>query len=114
MSFNEMENSKQKERYKTLLKNQITNIFRSFCHSTTLHGYHYLFDNESHIFQKIVWFLMIMGMTGLGILFLFINTKEFLDHKILTTVETFSAPLTVSNNTYSAYRLRINKFPLME
>ena len=93
-----MQNFDQRERVRSLSKNEIGKVFRDFCQSTTLHGYHYLYDNESHILMKIIWFFVIMAMTGLGILFLAVNTKQFLDQKILSTVESFSAPLTVSDD----------------
>ena len=40
---------------------------------------------------------VILGMTGLGIQFLVIHTQEYLKRRILTTVESYSAPLSVSS-----------------
>ena len=69
-------------------------VFKEFCESTSLHGYSYLYNADS-IFSKIVWAFVILAATGLGIMFLTNQTKEYLDGTVTTTIETFSAPLKV-------------------
>ena len=76
-------------------KNQSSKLFKNFCDSTSLHGYGYLYNSDS-IFVKIIWVFVILAMTALGISFLANHTKEYLDSRILTTIETSSAPLSVS------------------
>ena len=78
-------------------KNQTSKLLKKFCDSTSLHGYGYLYNSDS-IFVKIIWVFVILAMTALGILFLANHTKEFLDSRILTTIETSSAPLSVSRS----------------
>ena len=70
-------------------------VFREFCESTSLHGYNYLILAESLVL-KILWLIVILGMTGLGIQFLVTHTHEYIKGRILTTVESYSAPLSVS------------------
>ena len=70
-------------------------VFREFCQSTSLHGYSYLIIAESLVL-KLLWLVVILGMTGLGIQFLVTHTQEYLKGRILTTVESYSAPLSVS------------------
>ena len=70
-------------------------VLREFCQSTSLHGYSYLIIAES-LFLKLLWLVVILGMTGLGIQFLITHTHEYLKGRVLTTVETYSAPLSVS------------------
>ena len=70
------------------------NVFQEFCASTSLHGYCYLY-NANSIISKIVWAFVILTATGLGIMFLTKQTKEYLGGTVITTIDTFSAPLTV-------------------
>ena len=69
-------------------------MFKEFCQSTSLHGYSYLYGN-SNLALKVVWLFVILAMTGLGIFFLVLNTKQFLEARIDTTIETSSAPISV-------------------
>ena len=75
-------------------KSQLSKLLKDFCDSTSLNGYGYLYSVDS-IFLKIGWIFVILGMTGLGIFSFVIYTKEYLDSKILTTIETSSASLSV-------------------
>ena len=71
-------------------------VLREFCQSTSLHGYSDLILAESLVL-KLLWLFVILGMTGLGIQFLVIHPQEYLKGRILTTVESYSAPLSVSS-----------------
>ena len=79
----------------SLSKYEFRKEFHDFCKSTTLHGYHYLCDNENSITMKLTWAFVIIAMTIVGVTCFVINTQQFLDQKIVTTVESFSAPLSV-------------------
>ena len=80
----------------TMSKNNTGRILKDFCESTSLHGYGYIYDDHS-IVLKLFWIFVILIMTGLGILLLVTNTVEFLEHKVYTTTETTSAPISVSS-----------------
>ena len=77
-------------------KSNTRKVLKDFCESTSLHGYGYIYNNNS-TFLKSFWLLVIVSTTGLGIFLLVQNTIEFLEHEIYTTTETSSAPLSVSN-----------------
>ena len=81
---------------RSVSKYRIGNIFKEFCESTSLHGYSYLYGKSNSIALKIVWIFIILALTGIGICFVVINTWQYLEARIITTVETFSAPLSVS------------------
>ena len=76
-------------------KAEIAKVFKDFCESTSLHGYSYLYIASS-ICMKIIWIIIILLMTALGIGFVVSNTKEYLNANIVTTIETSTAPLDVS------------------
>ena len=78
------------------IPNNIGNVLKEFCQSTSLHGYSQLCGYSNSIGLKIVWVFVILFMTTLGAIFLVINTKQFLEAGIFTTIETISAPLSVS------------------
>ena len=66
-----------------------------FCESTSLHGYNYL-SNGTSIAQKVFWVIVITTMTATGISLLIQNTGDFVDSRIITTIDSSSAPLDVS------------------
>ena len=88
------DNHRQKKTSGASSKLKIGNILKNFCQSTSLHGYSYLYGN-SNLALKFVWLFVILAMSGLGIFFIVLNTKQFLDARIDTTIETSSAPLSV-------------------
>ena len=87
-----------------LSKSNTGRILKEFCESTSLHGYGYIYNNES-IALKLFWLFIILNMTGLGILFLVTNTMEFLEHKVYTTTETSSAPISVSSTSFALVQI---------
>lgn len=87
---------KRNQKTKPRSKNNTRKVLKDFCESTSLHGYGYIYNNDS-IILKSFWLFVIFSMTGLGILLLVQNTVEFLKHEIYTTTETSSAPISVSN-----------------
>ena len=87
---------KRNQKIKPRSKNNTRKILKDFCESTSLHGYGYIYNNDS-IVLKLFWLFVIFSMTGLGILLLVQNTIEFLEYGIYTTTETSSAPISVSN-----------------
>ena len=70
-------------------------ILKDFCESTSLHGYNYL-SNGTSIAQKVFWAIVITTMTATGISLLIQNTGDFVDSRIITTIDSSSAPLDVS------------------
>ena len=87
---------KSNQETKPRSKSNTRKVLKDFCESTSLHGYGYIYNNDS-IVLKLFWLFVIFSMTGLGILLLVQNTIEFLEHEIYTTTETSSAPISVSN-----------------
>ena len=83
-----------------LSKSNTRRILKDFCGLTSLHGYGYIYNNDS-IALKLFWLFIILIMTGLGILFLVTNTMAFLEHKVYTTTETSSAPISVSSTIFA-------------
>ena len=83
------QNSPQKEGKKR-------KIFKKFCESTSLHGYSYLYIANSTV-MKSIWTLVIIGMSGVGIAFLVINTNAFVRSRLVTNIESSTADLSVSD-----------------
>jgi hypothetical protein len=77
-------------------KAETKNVFKDFCESTSLHGYNYLFIGNS-IFLKIIWTIVILLMTCVGAMFLTNNTVDYLNARLVTTIESSSAPLKVKS-----------------
>ena len=86
---------KSQKKPKNFSKVQTAKVFKEFCESTSLHGYPYLFIAHS-IIVRIIWVIVILGFTCLGVYFLFYNTDDYLSSGIVTTIETSSASLDVS------------------
>ena len=68
---------------------------KDFCDSTSLHGYTYL-SNGTSIAQKVFWVIIIITMTAIGLSLLVQNTGDFCNSRIVTTIDSSSAPLDVS------------------
>ena len=77
-------------------KAETKNVFKDFCESTSLHGYNYLFIGNS-IFLKIIWTIVILLMTCVGAWFLMNNTIDYKNARLVTTIESSSAPLKVKS-----------------
>ena len=69
-------------------------IFNDFSAATSLHGYTYLQSVNSMIL-KVIWILVIIIMTVLGVTFVAINTNEYFKARITTTIESSTADLSV-------------------
>ena len=80
---------------KKMYDNNRVRTLKHFCESTSLHGYNYLLNGES-ITQKVFWVIVITTMTAIGISLLIQNTGDFVDSRIITTIDSSSAPLDVS------------------
>ena len=78
-----------------MTKRSTRKVFNEFCESTSLHGYNYWYNADS-VILKVAWAVVILAATCLGMVFLANQTKEYIDGRILTTIETSSAPLDVS------------------
>ena len=78
-------------------KGQIRKIFKDFCESTSLHGYSYLYTTQTSG-MKLAWMFMILVMSGLGFSFLASNTKAYFKARLVTTIESSTADLSVSNS----------------
>ena len=88
--------SKSHKKPKKISKSQPGKVFKEFCESTSLHGYPYLYIANSLIL-KILWVIVIVAATFLGIVFLVSNTNDYLEARIVTTIESSSASLSVSS-----------------
>ena len=71
-------------------------VLKDFCESTSLHGYSYL--TADSVLSKVVWAIIILVTTGIGIKFLVINTKAYMHATIITNIESASDNLHVSNS----------------
>ena len=74
---------------------QMANIFNDFLVATSLHGYGYLHSVNS-MALKVIWALVIVMMTGLGVMFVAINTQKYFEARIITNIESSTANLSVS------------------
>ena len=83
------------ESHQKMYNNQRVRTLKHFCESTSLHGYNYLSNGES-IAKKIFWVIVITTMTATGVSLLIQNTGDFVDSRIITTIDSSSAPLDVS------------------
>ena len=92
-----------------MTKRSTRKVFNEFCESTSLHGYTYWYNADS-VILKVAWAVVILAATCLGMVFLANQTKEYIDGRILTTIETSSAPLDVSmENHCNSYYTKIPK-----
>ena len=73
---------------------QLAMIFNDFSAATSLHGYGYL-QSVNSMFLKVIWILVIIIMTAIGITFVAINTDEYFKARITTTIESSTADLSV-------------------
>ena len=86
--------SSKLEKGQKRLKNP-AKVFKEFCESTSLHGYPYLNIANSFVL-RILWSIVIIAFTCIGVSFVISNTDDYLSSNIITTIDTSSAPLTVS------------------
>ena len=77
-----------------LPKVETQKLVKDFCESTSLHGYSYLYIVDT-LALKLVWILVILSTTGLGIYFFVKNTDDFIKARIVTNIESSSADLNV-------------------
>ena len=57
-------------------------------------GYNYVYNTNSKGL-KVIWMLVILLMTGLGVFLLSKQTAEFMEARIVTNIETSTASLKV-------------------
>ena len=76
-------------------KSLLSQISRKFCESTSLHGYSYIANGNS-VALKIFWSTIIVCLTGIGIKFLIVNTQDYMESRLVTGIDSSSAPLNVS------------------
>ena len=99
LSFQSVYNSLQQIlicfRMKTETKSLLSQISRKFCESTSLHGYSYI-ANTNSIIVKIIWSVVILCFSAIGVKFLIVNTHEYMESRLVTSIESSSASLEVS------------------
>ena len=93
-----MKYSGNKNETRQLSKDKAGKVLKDFCESTSLHGYSYLYSSNS-IVSKLFWFLVMLITAMAAVYFSLLNTKEFIDSKIITNIESYSAPVSVSTPT---------------
>ena len=69
--------------------------WKDFCKSTSLHGYNYLTNSSSNAL-KFFWSSVIVSITIIGMVFKISNTIEYLSAGFVTSIDSSTAPLTVS------------------
>ena len=74
---------------------QLKSTFQEFSRSTSLHGFSYLYISNANI-SKIVWGIVILTFSGLGIGLLVTNTEDYLSSRIVTNIESSTYPIDVS------------------
>ena len=72
-----------------------TSLIKDFCESTSLHGVGFLYTANT-LFTKLVWIIAIIAMTVVGAVFLSQNTMAYNNSKLVTTIESSIADLSVS------------------
>jgi hypothetical protein len=70
----------------------VKQIFRIFDESTSLQGYGYLLVAKS-VMAQLFLVLVIIVMTCIGMEFMIQNTKEYMNSKLITNIESSTAPL---------------------
>ena len=71
---------------KTKHKLSLSQVSKEFCESTSLHGYSYIVNGNSLI-VKIIWLMAIACLTGIGIRFLIVNTEEYWNSRLVTSID---------------------------
>ena len=69
-------------------------IFKEYCESTSLHGYSYLYIAKSKL-AKSIWVICILIMSFIAVYFFVTNTAEYWNSRLVTTIESSTAPLVV-------------------
>ena len=72
----------------------LTDVLKEFCDNTSLHGYLYLKQASSWPL-KIVWVLIIILMTSVGFVFVGLNTQQYMESRLLTSIDSSTASLSV-------------------
>ena len=88
-------NSGDFPRNKSKAKGLLLQVSNEFCESTSLHGYSYI-ANVNSVALKIFWSTIIVCLTGIGIKFLIVNTQDYMKSRLVTGIDSSSAPLNVS------------------
>ena len=88
-------NSGNIPRSKSKTKSLLLQVSNEFCESTSLHGYSYI-ANVNSVTLKIFWSIIIVCLTGIGIKFLIVNTQDYMESRLVTGIDSSSAPLNVS------------------
>ena len=74
---------------------KLKGTFQDFSQATSLHGFSYLYISNANI-SKIVWGIVILTFSGLGIGLLVTNTEDYLSSRIVTNIESSTYPIDVS------------------
>ena len=91
-----MSNSRKKKIFSLPpINRQTGNFVEEFCELTSLHGFSFL-NKANYTGMKLVWILAIIGMMGLGIVFLVNNTEAYMKSRLATYIESSTANLSVS------------------
>ena len=88
-------NSGDIPRSKSKTKSLLLQVSNEFCESTSLHGYSYIANGNS-VALKIFWSTIIVCLTAIGIKFLIVNTQDYMESRLVTGIDSSSAPLNVS------------------
>eukprot|EP00095_Tigriopus_kingsejongensis_P004041 maker-scaffold5_size1054832-snap-gene-5.11 protein:Tk04041 transcript:maker-scaffold5_size1054832-snap-gene-5.11-mRNA-1 annotation:"bursicon alpha" len=72
---------------------QVQANFAEFCSHTSLHGWSYLSNPTLPAWRRIFWLMTILFSLGVAAYYLRWFVHNFHDHKVSTTIETTTAPL---------------------
>ena len=64
----------------------------TYCQQTSLHGWQYL-DSESGCVRKFFWFLIVFASVVASVVFLVLNTMEYMEATTQTTIDSTTASL---------------------
>ena len=91
-----MSNSRKKKKFSLPpIDRQTGKIIEEFCELTSLHGFSFL-NKANYTAVKLIWISAIIGMMGVGTVFLVNNTEAYMNSRLVTNIESSTANLSVS------------------
>ena len=88
--------------FKKATSKLLSQVTQEFCESTSLHGYSYIVNGDS-IVVKLIWVIAIICFTAIGTLFVVVNTEDYLNSRLVTSIESSTATLEVSKQIFICY-----------
>ena len=73
--------------------NPVSKTIKEYAESTTIHGIQYIFENDSSVYGKISWILVVLGGVTFAACLSIQGLQKWQKNLILTTVETTGYPI---------------------